>query len=124
MKVYRALHSFLSLALHGGIYGARYCRRSAWKGGTCIFVLSHLNHITVNTETNSSDPDTEVCAIELQYESSHICIFSVYGAPSGNVTHFLYKMEKILKSLYSIKAEFIICGDSSIDYLTDNYRKN
>jgi hypothetical protein len=29
-------------------------------------------------------------------------------------------MDKILKSLYSIKTEFIICGD----YLTDNYRKN
>jgi exonuclease III len=33
-------------------------------------------------------------------------------------------MEEVLKSLYTPKTEFIICGDFNIDYLTDNYKKN
>jgi exonuclease III len=97
--------------------GGSFCRRSTLKGGTCIFVLNHLNHITLNIETNCSDFDIEVCAAKIQCESSHICIFSVYRAPSGNFTHFMYKMDKILKSLYSLKTECIICGDFNIDYL-------
>jgi hypothetical protein len=36
----------------------------------------------------------------------------------------MYKMDKILKSLYKLKTEFIICGDFNIDYLTDNCRKS
>jgi exonuclease III len=87
-------------------------------------LINHFNHITLNTETNCSDFDPEVCAVKIQCESSHICIFSVYRAPSGNFTHFMYKMDKILKSLYSLNPEFIICGDFNIDYLTDIYRKS
>jgi hypothetical protein len=36
----------------------------------------------------------------------------------------MLKMEEVLKSLYTLKTEFIICGDFNIDYLTDNYKKN
>jgi hypothetical protein len=33
-------------------------------------------------------------------------------------------VDTILRSLYSSKIEFIICGDFNIDYLTDSYRKS
>jgi endonuclease/exonuclease/phosphatase family metal-dependent hydrolase len=33
-------------------------------------------------------------------------------------------MDKILKPLYSLKPEFIICGDFNTDYLPDNCRKS
>jgi hypothetical protein len=36
----------------------------------------------------------------------------------------MYKTDKILKSLYSLKTEFIICGDFNIDYLSNNCRKS
>jgi hypothetical protein len=48
----------------------------------------------------------------------------VYRAPSGNFTHFLHKLDMILKSSYCSKIEFIICRDINVDYLSDNNRKN
>jgi hypothetical protein len=103
--------------------GASYCRRNALKGGTSIFVLNHLNCVTLNLETNCLDFDIELSAIKIQYDSSFIYILAVYRAPSGNFTHFMQKMDRILR-LYNSKIEFIICGDFNIDYLTDKYRKS
>jgi exonuclease III len=104
--------------------GAKYCRNSSLKGGTCVFKHSQLNVTVVNVDTYCTDQDIEVCAVKLQLISSHICVFSIYRAPSGNFTHFLHKLDMILKSLYCSKIEFIICGDINVDYLSDNNRKN
>jgi hypothetical protein len=35
----------------------------------------------------------------------------------------MLKMDEVLKSLYTLKTEFILCGDFNIDYLMDNYKK-
>jgi hypothetical protein len=88
--------------------GAFYCRKTASKGGTCIFVLNHLNFVKINIETH--------CA-----EFWH---WTVYQAPSGNFSFFLNKMDKILRLLYNSNVEFIICGDFNVNYLTDNSRKS
>ena len=50
-------------------------------------------------------------------------ILCVYRSPSGNVHQFLRLFEIMLMSLYRPKTEFVICGDVSIDYLSDSYRK-
>jgi hypothetical protein len=77
---------------------ASYCRRNALKGGKCIFVLNHLNCVTLNTEANSSHLDIELSAIKIQSDSSFIYILAVYRAPSGNFAHFMQKLDTILRS--------------------------
>jgi hypothetical protein len=94
------------------------------KGGVCIYVIRNLNFTTVNLKAYCSDHDIEICAVKLRSIFSHICVFSIYRAPTGNFNHFLYKVDIILKSLYNSNIEFIICGDVNINYLTDTHRKN
>jgi hypothetical protein len=86
-----------------------------------IFLLNHLNYVTL---TDCSDFDIELCSIKIQSHSSYIYILAVYRAPTGKFTYFLHEMDKLLRSLYNSKIEFIICGDFNVDYLTDNCRKS
>jgi exonuclease III len=113
-----------STAIENYKLGASYCRRSASKGGTCIFLLNHINYVTLNTETNCSDFDIELCSVKIKLDSSYIYILSVYRAPSSNFSYFMHKMDKILRLLYNTKTEYIICGDFNIYYLIDNCRKS
>jgi hypothetical protein len=65
--------------------GAFYCRKTASKGGTCIFVLSHLNVVKINIEMHCADFGIELCSVKIQSDSSpFIYILAVYRAPSGN----------------------------------------
>jgi hypothetical protein len=86
-----------SIAIENYNLGASFCRRSAMKGGTCIFARNNINHVTLNIETYCADFDIELCAVKIQCESTYIYVFSVHRAPSGNSAHVMYKMEKILK---------------------------
>jgi exonuclease III len=45
---------------------------------------------------------------------------AVYRAPTGNFNLFLHRLDDILKTLYKVDTQLIICGDINIDYLTDN----
>jgi hypothetical protein len=83
---------------------------------------SQIKFDRVNTDKYCADFDIELCAVRIQNESSYIYVLSVY--PSGNFSNFMLKMDEVLKSLYTLKTEFIICGDFNIDYLMDNYKKN
>jgi hypothetical protein len=47
----------------------------------------------------------------------------MYRSPSGNFYQFLKLSDTMLMSLYQPKAEFIICGDINIDYLSDSCKK-
>jgi hypothetical protein len=102
--------------------GTSYHGKSALKGGVCIYVLKNLNFTTVNLKACCSDNDIEICAVKLHSIFSHICVFSIYRSPTGNFTHFLYKVDIILKSLLNSKIKVIICGDVNINYLTDTHR--
>jgi exonuclease III len=103
--------------------GALFCRCYAMKGGTCIVILDNIKFDRVNLDKYCDDFDIELCAVRIQNESSYIYVLSVYRAPSSNFSNFMLKMDEVLKSLYTLKTEFIICGDFNIDYLTDNYKK-
>jgi hypothetical protein len=91
------------------------------KSGTCILVLNFNKFVTVNLDKYCIDFDFEISAVKIQNESLSLYILSVYRAPAGN---FMLEMEEVLKSLYTFKTEFIICGGFNTDYLTNNYRKN
>jgi hypothetical protein len=50
-------------------------------------------------------------------------IIAICRSPSGDYNYFLKKLELLLKSLCTIKTEFIICGDINVDYLHSHSRK-
>jgi len=48
---------------------------------------------------------------------------AVYRAPTGNFNLFLNRLDDIIKTLYKVDLNLIICGNINIDYLTDNDKK-
>jgi hypothetical protein len=48
---------------------------------------------------------------------------AVYRAPNGNFNLFLNGLDGIIKTLYKVDLNLIICGDINIDYLTDSDKK-
>jgi len=51
------------------------------------------------------------------------CIMAVYRAPTGNFNLFLKRLYDIIKTLYKVDLQLIICGDANTDYLTNNDKK-
>jgi len=48
---------------------------------------------------------------------------AVYRSPTGDVTYFLNALEIAIDQLYNNITNIIICGDFSINYLSDNKNK-
>jgi hypothetical protein len=70
-----------SIVMENYILDASFCRRSALRCGTCIFVLNYLKADKVNVERYCLDFDIEPCAIKIQCGSFHMYVLSVYRAP-------------------------------------------
>jgi hypothetical protein len=68
--------------------------------------------------------DFEVCAIKIYLNTKKVYIITIYRAPSGNFDTFITKLDAILKKLFIVTADFIICGDININYLVDSDRKS
>jgi hypothetical protein len=96
-----------NIVMENYMIGASFCRHYATKGGTCIFILNNLKFDRVNLNKYCTDFDIELCAVRIQNESSYIYVLSVYRAPSGNFNNIMIKMDEVLKSLYTLKVEFI-----------------
>jgi hypothetical protein len=69
------------------------------------------------------EQDSEACAIKLEPSALNIYVVTVYRASCGNFNWFLNGPYSIIKSLYKVELNLIICGDRNIDCLTDNERK-
>jgi hypothetical protein len=52
-----------------------------------------------------------------------LCILCLYRAAGGDVSQFIEQLDSTLLYLESIKSELIICGDTNINYLIENYKK-
>ena len=52
-----------------------------------------------------------------------VCVMAVCRAPTGNFNLFLNRLDDIIKTLYTVDLQLIICGDVNIDFLTDNDKK-
>jgi hypothetical protein len=87
----------------------------------CIFVHEKLKFSHVNLNEFYKE---EVCEVKLPFPSGNICTLAIYIAPFGNFLHFLHGLDAILKFLYNTNSKFIICGDTNVNYLVDNNRKN
>jgi len=49
---------------------------------------------------------------------------AIYRASSEHFNLFLNRLDNILKTLYKVDKQLIMCGDINIDYLTDNDKKD
>jgi exonuclease III len=104
--------------------GADYCRTSYTKGGVCILEQDKLRFVNIDLAKFCKDKDFEVCAIKIYLETKKICIIAIYRAPSGNFDIFISNLDSILKKLFTVTVDFIICGDININFLVDSDRKS
>jgi hypothetical protein len=63
---------------------AYFCRTSYAKGGVCTYMHKSLKSESINIEKYVKEKDLEACGIKLKLNSTHICIITIYRAPSGN----------------------------------------
>jgi exonuclease III len=104
--------------------GAGYCRTSYAKGGVCILVHDKLRFVNTDLAKFCKDKDFEVCAIKIYLVTKKIYIIAIYTAPSGNFDIFFSKLDSVLKKLFTVTVDFIICGDVNMNFLVDSDRKN
>jgi len=102
---------------------ANYCRHSLKKVGAYIFVHNSISFVGIDLKKNFLMIRTEAYAIRLLYNSYNICILTIHGAPTGNFTYFIKKLEAILCSFYTLNTQLIICGVTSTNYLVHNSRR-
>jgi len=96
-----------------------YCRTLYEKGGVCIFGQESLRCVRIDLEKYCKDKDWSLChqdSIQLQ-KCMHNCYIQ---RPTGNFDLFITKLDTILRKLYIVTNEYIICGDTNIDYLVDS----
>jgi hypothetical protein len=103
---------------------AYFCRKSYAKGGVCTYVHKSLNFENIDLDMYCIEKGFEVCALKLNLKLTQTCIITIYRAPSGNFNLFINELDLILRKLCNPALEYIICGDTNIDYLTNNGKKN
>jgi exonuclease III len=113
----------LQVNLENYTLGASYCRQNMAKGGVSIFVKKNIKFNQINVMNHCNEQDIECCVVQLESKFSNISVIAVYRAPSGDFELFLNKLKSIINYLYKPKAEFAICGDINIKYLTESYHK-
>jgi len=92
-------------------------------GGVCVFIWNNIPFTDLETGNYCNDQDTEICGIQLNYDSDKLGILAVYRSPSGNFENLLTNLELVLQKLFLLKFTFIICGDINMNYLVDSYKK-
>ena len=55
--------------------------------------------------------------------SSHTIVITVYISPTGNITYFIHNLGTALNQVYNKAVDIILCGDFSINCLSDNQNK-
>jgi len=86
----------------------------------CIFIHEDLEFFSISLDTYYKEKDIEVCAVKLT--PIQLIILAIYRSPSGNFTNFLKNLDSVLKTRYSNKTVFVICGAVNINYL-ENCKK-
>jgi len=82
-----------------------------------IYIQDKLTYKNINLLKYSKEQDIEICAIQLNTQANTVVILCLYRAPSGNFGNVLNVQDKILNSLHKPKNEFIICGNTNINYM-------
>jgi len=74
----------LNFNLIGYSLGSSCCCQNLQKGGVCNFVTEDLSFNKIDILLYCAEQTSEVCAVELETESSHVRILALYRAPSAN----------------------------------------
>ena len=83
-----------------------------------------LRYVRIDPENYCKYKDFEVCAVKIHFNAKRPCIIAIYRGPSSNFDLFISKLNTILRKLYTVTSEYIICGDINIDYLVHSDRKS
>ena len=71
----------------------------------------------------SNEKNIGICAMKLHISSHTIVTITVYRSPTGNTTYFLHNLGTALDQVYNKAVDIILCGDFSINCLSDNQNK-
>jgi hypothetical protein len=88
-----------------------------------IFICKDLYFSKIGISCQHKDKDLEICAIELETESSVLIILSLYRALTGDFNQCIENQDDALKPMDKSKAEFLICGNVHPDYLNESSQK-
>jgi hypothetical protein len=80
-------------------------------------VLLPSAYSKTDTSHHSNEQVLEICEIQLETKASALITLSLYRAPSDDFNQLIKTLDATLKYLYKLKSEFLICGDTNIDYL-------
>jgi hypothetical protein len=92
-------------------------------GADYILVLGKLKFVNIDLAKYCKDKVFEICAIKIYMNTRKICVIAIYRSPSGNFDTFMSKLDTILKKLFKVTVNLIICGDININFLADGERK-
>jgi len=87
-------------------------------------VQEGLRYVKIDLEKYCKDKNFDVCAIKIHFNTKSACIIAIYTAPAANFDLFISKLDTILRKLYTVTTEYIICGDINTDYLVGSDRKS
>jgi hypothetical protein len=79
----------LHLTLDGYLSGSSFCRQNLQREGVCIFVKKDQCFNNTDISHHCKEQDLEICAVQLDTETSNLITLSLYRAPSGNFHQFL-----------------------------------
>ena len=97
-------------------FGAYYCRRHFKQGGVAILTLKNTVYRVVSLKQCCKEKDIEICTLKLFVKSVHLFILCIYRSPAGKFSHFLTQLEKILRKLYSVSGNIILCRDFIVNF--------
>jgi hypothetical protein len=117
------MNSCSCINIEGYTAGAQYCRVLHEEGGVIIYVHNNLKFTNIDLSKYCKEKDFETCAIKLTVNTLNICIITIYRSPAGNFKYFLQNLDKVLQLIYTPDLYIIICGDISVNYLTENEQK-
>jgi hypothetical protein len=100
--------------------GTSICSVSSDKGEVCIFVYKSLKFIPVSIKEWCKNKDMQTYAVKCEFSATKLCVSTIHRSPSSNFHLFVIKLETIIKKLYKLDIQIIICGDINTNYLVES----
>jgi hypothetical protein len=109
-----------SLKLENYYLAANFSRNNNTGDGIGIFSRLDLQVKPINLSQFCDDKIFEICPIQFEVGIYSNIVLCIYRRPSGNFSKFLNALDSTLRSLHKQKTEFIICGDLTVNFLSDS----
>jgi hypothetical protein len=113
----------LQISIENCKLGTSICSVSSDKDGVRIFVYKSLKFIPVNIKEWGKNKDMQTYAVKCEFSATKLCVSTIHRSPSSNFHLFVIKLETIIKKLYKLDIQIIICGDINTNYLVESNGK-